>query len=131
MANALAKTDPTMLALMHGATHKGHLQPFSREILLAECHLSGTLYRDLVKLERKLKAGSDLTLLREPVNPHDEWAIRVFDAAGHPLGYIPRITNVPLARLMDAGKQLLARLEAKTRHGDWLKLEISVHLRDY
>jgi hypothetical protein len=32
---------------------------------------------------------------------------------------------------MDAGKQLFARLEAKAWHGDWLKIDIGVYLRDF
>lgn len=132
MNNTLAKIDPTLLALMHGAVRENcALQPYAREILLAECHISGTVHRALHPIEPSLIPGAMLTLQREPANPHDDLAIRVFDAAGHALGYIPRITNAPLARLMDAGKQLFARLEAKAWHGDWLKIDIGVYLRDF
>jgi hypothetical protein len=72
-----------------------------------------------------------VALQREPSNAHDSLAIRVYDSTGNALGYIPRITNAPLARLMDAGKQLFARLEAKAWHGDWLKIDIGVYLRDF
>ncbi len=132
MNNYLAKIDPTMLALMHGSFEKdGKLQPFAREILLTECHVSGTVHRELKAIEPALTSGALLALQREPGNAHDSLAIRVYDAAGNALGYIPRITNAPLARLMDAGKQLFARLEAKAWHGDWLKIDIGVYLRDF
>lgn len=52
-------------------------------------------------------------------------------AGGHALGYVPRIANAPLARLMDAGKQLFARIEGKEWRGDWLRIDMSVHLRDF
>lgn len=132
MKNALAKIDPTMLALMHGAFGKdGKLQPFAREVLLTECHVSGTVHKELKTIEPGLTSGALLTLRREPDNAHDSLAIRVYDSVGNALGYIPRITNAPLARLMDAGKQLFARLEAKEWHGDWLKIDIGVYLRDF
>jgi HIRAN domain len=129
---ALAKIDPTMLALMHGSFQKDDkLMPFAREVLLTECHVSGTVHKELKTIEPGLKSGAVLTLRREPDNAHDSLAIRVYDAVGNALGYIPRITNAPLARLMDAGKQLFARLEAKEWHGDWLKIDIGVYLRDF
>jgi hypothetical protein len=129
---ALAKIDPTVLALMHGSFQKGDkLQPFAREILLTECHISGTVHKELKAIEPALDSGAMLALRREPGNPHDGLAIRVYDAAGNALGYIPRIANAPLARLMDAGKQLFARLESKEWHGDWLKIDIGVYMRDF
>lgn len=132
MKKTLAKIDPTMLALMHGSFQKNdQLMPFAREVLLTECHVSGTVHKELKTIEPGLTAGAVLTLKREPANAHDSLAIRVYDSVGNALGYIPRITNSPLARLMDAGKQLFARLESKEWHGDWLKLEIGVFMRDF
>ena len=57
-------------------------------------------------------------------------AILVLDLNGAKLGYIPRTKNEVLARLMDAGKLLYARIEAKVWLGEWLKLDICVLLRD-
>jgi hypothetical protein len=55
-----------------------------------------------------LVVGAPLGLRREPANPHDELAIEILAESGLKLGYIPRHRNPVLARLMDAGKQLLA-----------------------
>lgn len=132
MNNSLARIDPTIRALMHGSFQKnGNLLPFAREILLIECNVSGTGYRELKAIEPTLTSGAMLVLQREPGNAHDDLAIRVHDSAGNALGYIPRVSNAPLARLMDAGKQLFARLEAKAWHGDWLKIDIAVYMRDF
>jgi hypothetical protein len=132
MNDSLAKIDPTILALMHGSLQNDNqLQPFAREILLTECHVSGTSHRLLHAIEPTLLPGAVLILQREPRNQHDHLAIRVLDEAGNAIGYIPRMFNVPLARLMDAGKQLFARLETKAWHGDWLKLDINVYMRDW
>ena len=132
MDKRLARIDPKMLALMHGAVKKNEaLQPYAREVMLLECHVAGSTYRDLKDIEPTLKVGAALVLKREPSNPHDDLAIRVFDESGNALGYIPRVKNETLARLMDAGKLLFGRLESKEWRGDWLKAELRVYMRDF
>ncbi len=39
--------------------------------------------------------------------------------------------NEVLARLMDAGKLIFGKLEAKEWIDDWLKLDVRVFMRDY
>ena len=104
--------------------------PFAREIMLIECPIAGTSHRDLSGLEASLTPGTFLPLLREPANPHDTLAIRIHTEAGRHLGYIPRAKNEALARLMDAGKLLFARLESQQWHGEYLEAAIRVYLRD-
>ncbi len=132
MEQSLAKIDPALLALIHGAFGKdGRLQPFAREIMLVECHIAGTSYHAVKEAEPTLTPGAFLVLRREPANPHDPLAIKIFDETGHQLGYVPRAKNEALARLMDAGKLLFGKLEAKQWVGDWLKVEMRIYLRDY
>jgi hypothetical protein len=132
MEQHLAKIDPALLALMHNAFGKdGDLQPFAREIMLIECHIAGTTHRDLKAVEPSLAPGAFLVLKREPANAHDALAIMIFNEAGHQLGYVPRAKNEALARLMDAGKLLFGKLEAKEWVGDWLNVEARIYLRDF
>lgn len=124
--------DPALLALMHGAFGgDGALMPFAREIMLIECEIAGTSHRDLEDVEPTLLPGNLLVLKREPGNPHDALAIMIFNEGGHHLGYIPRAKNEALARLMDAGKLLFGRLEQKKKHGNWLRAEMRVFMRDF
>lgn len=116
---------------MHGSFGKdGALMPFVREIMLVECQIAGTSHRALKDIEPTLDPGALLVLKREMANPHDALAIMIFAESGENLGYVPRAKNEALARLMDAGKLLFAKLEAKTWQGDWLKAEIRIYLRD-
>jgi len=132
MEQSLAKIDPALLALMHNAFGpNGALQPFAREIMLIECHIAGTSHRDLKAVEPSLALGAFLVLKREPANPHDALAIMIFNEAGHHLGYVPRAKNEALAHLLDAGKLLFGKLEAKAWIGDWLKVEARIYLRDF
>jgi hypothetical protein len=131
MDKSLALIDPALLALMHGSFGQdGGLLPFAREIMLVEAPIAGTSHRELKEVEPTLTAGTLLVLRREPANAHDPLAIMIFTEAGHHLGYVPRAKNEALARLMDAGKLLFARLEEKTWQGDWLKAEVRIYLRD-
>lgn len=128
MDEALVRRDDT-LALLSGAG-LGLALPYSREILLLECEVAGTTHVDLRDLEPGLDVGALLTCRREPHNPHDPLAIRLDEGQGRKLGYIPRRKNEVLARLLDAGKTLVARLEAKEWQRDWLRLQVSVLLVD-
>ena len=126
-----ALIDPALLALMHGSFGKdGALLPFAQEIMLVECAIAGTSHRELKDIEPTLERGTLFVLKREPANPHDALAIMIFTETGHHLGYVPRAKNEALARLMDAGKLLFARLENKLWQGDWLKAETRIYLRD-
>lgn len=128
---SLVPIDPALLALIHGSFGKdGGLLPFAREIMLIEGLIAGTSHRALKEIEPALHPGALLVLKREPANAHDPLAIMIFDDAGHHLGYVPRAKNEAIARLMDAGKLLFARLEAKAWQGEWLKAEVRVFLRD-
>jgi hypothetical protein len=132
MGTDLAVIDPALLALLHGSFDKaGQLQPFVREIMLVECAIAGTSFRELQAVEPLIPTGSLLPLKREPVNEHDPLAIMILDERGNHLGYVPRAKNEALARLMDAGKLLFGRLESKEWQGNWLKADIRIYLRDF
>ena len=131
MENSLVPIDPALLALMHGSFGKdGALMPFAREIMLIECSIAGTSYRPVKDLEPSLVPETFLVLKREPGNPHDDLAIMILTEAGEHLGYVPRAKNEALARLMDAGKLLFARVEDKAWHGEWLQVDVRIFLRD-
>ena len=106
--------------------------PFQYEILLKECHVAGTLYGDdiLCKTE-SVQVGSPLVLRRELKNEYDELAIRVESPAGERIGWVPRKHNEILARLMDAGKLLVAKVSRKELEGHWLDLRMEIYLKDF
>lgn len=73
-----------------------------RRLTLLDTHVAGTAYYEARRVRGNLRPGETLFLRREPGNPHDDLAIEVFTATGSKLGYVPRVTNEPFARLMDA-----------------------------
>ena len=88
-------------------------QPLSAQvaahILLQDSPLAGFQYHAGKALWPQLQVGDALTLVREPDNPHDARAVRV-EWRGHKIGYVPRRENADVARLMDAGQALEARI---------------------
>lgn len=132
MQEDLVPIDPAMLALIHGSFDKGGaLKPFAREIMLIECRIAGTSYYNVKDIEHNLKQGDSLPLMREPNNSFDPLAIKIMDESGHHLGYVPRVKNEALARLMDAGKLLFGKIENKQWQGDWLQIEARIYMRDF
>lgn len=130
--NEIVPIDSKILNLIHGSFGKeGGLQPFAREIMLIEGHVAGTSHSDVVNWEEELKEEDFLVLRREPDNSHDSLAILVLDEKGRKLGYVPRDRNEILARLLDAGKLLFARIITKSRYEEWIKIDMRIFLRDW
>lgn len=105
--------------------------PFqSRIVLIEDTRVAGTTHvHGIDGIVAKLEAGTDLRLEREPGNLADSWAIRVY-AGAERIGYVPADCNEILARLMDGGKALSARLTGKEKVGTWNKLHMEVSLDD-
>ena len=110
--------------------------PASEPLVLLECLVAGTSHRpNLEKHEPELKVGQALLLSREVDNHYDDWAVQVHtapatDTANVWLGYLPEGRNETVARLLDAGKHLTARLNHKSWETDWLHLDIEVLLHE-
>ncbi|MDP2111887.1 MAG: HIRAN domain-containing protein [Thiobacillus sp.] len=78
-------------------------------ILLQDSPLAGFQYHAGKALWPQMQVGDALTLVREPDNPHDARAVRV-EWQGHKIGYVPRRENADVARFMDGGRTLAARI---------------------
>ena len=86
--------------------------------------------KGIESLAQKLREGDRLTLLREPDNRYDRYAIVVKDGAGNKLGYIPRKNNIVLANLMDAGKSIYATLTGKSSAYSSVNLSIGIFMEE-
>jgi hypothetical protein len=103
-------------------------QPATR-ILVQSSPVAGFQFHEGKQVWDQLKVGDPLTLVREPANPHDARAVRV-EWNGHMLGYVPRAENDAVARQLDRGNKLEARIVRLTRHRDpWKRIEFEVFLR--
>ena len=95
-------------------------------ILVQSSPLAGFQYHAGAALWDELKVGDSLTLTREPDNPFDANAVRVF-WQGQQLGYLPRAENAAVAEAMDGGGRVEARISRLRRHRNpWQRILFEV-----
>ena len=128
MSEGLTKLTPGLLKLVAG---KNNIPiPFQRDILVLEIHIAGTSYREnIAQIEPSLEISHLFMMIREPENEFDCWAIAIY-LNNYKLGYVPRVQNEIIARLMDAGKLFYRKLICKEWKDDWLCLETDIYLKD-
>jgi hypothetical protein len=78
-------------------------------IVVQRSPLAGFRHYDGREIWSAMKVGDRLQLVRERDNPYDANAVRV-DWRGVILGYVPRRDNAAVARQMDRGAALEARV---------------------
>lgn len=78
-------------------------------ILLQDSPLAGFQYHAGKRLWPQMKVGDPLTLVREPDNAYDARAVRV-EWHGQKIGYVPRRENADVARFIDGGQTVTARI---------------------
>jgi hypothetical protein len=89
-------------------------EPPAARIVVQHAPLAGFVYYEGQEVWDRMKAGDRLTLAREPQNPHDPNAVRL-EWQGRMLGYVPKRDNADLARQMDHGAKVEARITELTR----------------
>lgn len=79
-------------------------------------------------LWQEMKVGDTLELVREPDNAHDANAVRVM-WRGRMLGYVPRRENAHVARQLDNGVPVKARVVKLQEHrSPWRRMEFEVYV---
>ena len=132
MAEELIKLDQwgSIAKLNNGG---GIIMPFVQELFLLECEIAGTGFvKDIEEKANALTAGTVVSLVREADNKYDKLAIRIDNAAGEKLGYVPRKKNEILAHLLDSGKMLygkVAEVEFSEFSG-WITITIKIYMKD-
>ncbi len=97
-------------------------------IIVQQSPLAGFQYYEGKTLWDELKPGDALTLVRERDNAHDANAVRV-EWNGNRLGYIPRRENADVARQMDRGAAVKARIVKLTpAHNPWQRILFEVYV---
>lgn len=100
-------------------------------IVVQRSPLAGFRHYHGAEVLRELKPGDRLELVREPDNPHDPNAVRV-EWRGVKLGYVPRRENSAVARQLDHGTALEARLASLRQNRNRsarIELEVIVPLQ--
>ncbi|HEX6267740.1 MAG TPA: HIRAN domain-containing protein [Burkholderiales bacterium] len=90
-------------------------QEHGARLLVQSSALAGFRYYAAAQVWPKLKVGDPLELRREADNAHDANAVAVA-WRGRKLGYVPRRANAALARALDRGAPLQARISRLAAH---------------
>ena len=131
MGNELTEVKQNMLSTITSNPLGELIKPLQNEILLFDSYIAGTTHIKDETVFDDLKEGDKLTLQREPDNRFDENAILVLNEKSQKLGYIPEKDNIVFARLMDAGKYLIARVGDMDTKGSFRKISINIYLVDF
>ena len=106
------------------------IKPLSQEIHLFDSYIAGTTHLKDSSVLETIAIGDKLTLQRED-NKFDSNAIMVLNADKKKLGYVPERDNIVFARLMDAGKLLIAKISKITMKGTFKQISIGIYLVDF
>jgi hypothetical protein len=129
---AVAVSGAALAALPEAAPRAAADHRGQASLLIQSSPLAGSQFHALPDVVSQIRVGDTLTLQRDPTNPHDSNAIQVL-WQGHMLGFVPRRENKAVARAMDRGQPLVARVVAlRPEESPWrrLRFEISVILSD-
>ena len=97
-------------------------------IIVQQSPLAGFQYYDGKARWDEMKPGDVLTLVRERDNVNDANAVRV-EWNGSRLGYIPRRENADVARQMDRGAPVKARIVKLTEaRNPWQRVLFEVYV---
>lgn len=97
-------------------------------IIVQQSPLAGFQYYEGRDLWAMMRPGDALQLQREPQNPHDANAVRVL-WRNEMLGYLPRRENSDVARQMDHGAPVKARIvKLKEARNPWQRIEFEVYV---
>lgn len=129
MANELATVEENWLEL--AGKFKDLPMPFEKTVFLTECHLAGTAdITDMLVRTQGVDMGSPLVLKRSAGDAQDAKAVAVQTEGGVLVGYVPRRYSAVMARLMDAGKALSAKVTEKTLVDHWLDLVVAIDMKE-
>jgi hypothetical protein len=103
-----------LAAVLACGAHAATAQDIQARIVVQSSPLAGFRHYEAPNLWGEVRAGDELALVREPDNPHDRNAVRV-EWRSFKLGYVPRAQSEAVARLLDRGTRLAARV-SKLQH---------------
>lgn len=106
------------------------IKPLTQEIHLFDSYIAGTTHLKDKSVLENIQIGDKLTLQRED-NKFDNNAVMILNKEKKKLGYVPEKDNVVFARLMDAGKLLMAKITKITQKGSFTQISIGIYLVDF
>ena len=130
MAEELSIKQDGIVSLTENHDLGSLIKPLTKEIHLFDSFVAGTTHLPDKSVLDEIGIGDKLTLKRED-NKFDSNAIVILTESKKKLGYVPEKDNVIFARLMDAGKLLIARIAKIEKRGSFTQISIGIYLIDF
>ncbi len=92
-------------------------------------YIAGFQYHEGPRVLDRMTEGQELTLVREPTNPHDDRAVALF-WKDRKIGYVPCKRNHAIARLADQDAPLSCKVTVVDRYAKtWEAVEVSIAIQ--
>lgn len=127
----IVKNDEALAKVLTQEDTSLTIKPLVKEIELFDTFIAGTFYLEDKSPLDELVVGELLTLVREKENPFDANAVRIVNGKKEKLGYIPEKDNSLVVRLMEAGKEMKAKVQRIDTKKDFRTFAITVCLEDF
>lgn len=129
--NQLTISSGELISITGGGDISTVIKPLIKEIHLFDSHVAGTSHLSDKSVFDEIKEGCKLTMRREN-NKFDDNAIMLLAPSGKKIGYVPEMDNIIFARLLDAGKMLVAYVKDFNKVSDhFMKINIGIYLVDF
>ena len=128
--NELTLHKENLVSVIETAGLDSVIKPLSREIHLFDSYIAGTTHLTDKSVLENLNIGDTLSLQREN-NKFDSNAILVLNSEKKKMGYVPEKDNIVFAKLMDAGKLLIAKIKDVSQRGSFKQISIGIYLVDF
>ena len=102
-----------------------HAEASKPRVELLRAPLAGYPYYQADRVLDTLRVGTTLVLRREPTNPFDRHAVEILTTDGVKLGYVPRTSVRAIARNLDRGIPVKARICQLNREDEsWRRIHV-------
>lgn len=129
--NQLTISNGELVTLTNGGDISTVIKPLVKEIHLFDSYVAGTSHLKDKSVYDEIQEGCRLTMRRES-NQFDDNAIMLIAPSGKNIGYVPEADNIIFARLLDAGKMLVAYVRDFQKVSEnFMKINIGIYLVDF
>lgn len=129
--NQLTISNGELVTLTNGGDISTVIKPLVKEIHLFDSYVAGTSHLKDKSVYDEIQEGCRLTMRRES-NKFDDNAIMLIAPSGKNIGYVPEADNIIFARLLDAGKMLVAYVRDFQKVSEnFMKINIGIYLVDF
>lgn len=130
MSNKLTKDNKREIASLTDTKLNELLNPLSKEIHLFDTYIAGTMNIKDISILKNIKVNEKLNLIRKE-SIYGTNTIDIYKENDIKIGYIPEKDSEVFARLMDAGKCLIAKVSKIDTKGSFISIGIGIYLIDY